>query len=386
VYKDTCKDTSFFKAQYPNADFWQSNVKLMESLDQIAQDKSIVREYDFHSAIQKLIRGMDDAHTQYTSNCFSAVTFVQPLLLAYRYSGNSMDTSEKPEIYFQDVFSSSSFSINSFISPSKGSISREMLTMQIDQLLSNFNSMPTSSFVGATIVKIDGMDAVEVIQKYSNDRGVYRDPAVRFNTALQSYAFGEYMNPDNSPQFLITPKDGSFGFRRELPAKSAVTYTLQMPNSNTLITVDLPWISIASKSKMDLFLQGRDVFYQGNCQDPTIVRKRDFNISVDIPLSNTSSIPAGRSRSTADILTAYDTPISQELELNPYGGYDPATLDLNMIIQDYQPPPISLDGNAPNLIYASGEGGFFQIDSSTGVWVIDFNLIKITDLHLFLVI
>jgi hypothetical protein len=111
--------------------------------------------YDFEEDLANVILALKDAHTLYTkSNCFQYFA-LQPFTLRSR-----MNAAGQQEIYVSDLYSYS-----------KGA----------------WTDLNLAQYVGATIVKINGNDAVKTLYAWGEEfEFMSKDPGVRLRPTLTS--------------------------------------------------------------------------------------------------------------------------------------------------------------------------------------------------------
>ncbi|KAG0005187.1 hypothetical protein BGZ65_011752 [Modicella reniformis] len=173
--------------------FTSGPVDIVDELNKIGQT-DYQNDYQFHSALVKVIDSLNDAHAAYAVDCYAAYHFAQALTL---YA---------PVIEGQQ-------SIRVFIDLEK------------------------RGYDDCEVLTIDGQEAFPYIRAFAETIGFSKDSGVRLNQALASYIYDQERG-----EFVLS--SGRFSERVTLPGKGSLTYELQCANSPTPVTVEDGWLVI----------------------------------------------------------------------------------------------------------------------------------------------
>ncbi|KAJ1565682.1 hypothetical protein HK405_011822, partial [Cladochytrium tenue] len=199
--------------------YFTSNLDLFATLDAIASNPSITTEYDFQTQVQAAIASLNDAHSSYQSNCFLAAEIFQPFVIDAKYAAGS-----KPTIYIR---ASNADRTDLIANPSTSS---SLSTLMGSAWANTTNGNP-SQYIGYTVSKINGLDAVDYIQKFADYWSSFsHTPEARFNLFMPSAAWdshtSSYVLNDGSLYRMVTiPYNLDWYWDYELvsPAGQAVT-------------------------------------------------------------------------------------------------------------------------------------------------------------------
>ncbi|KAI8836706.1 hypothetical protein BJ741DRAFT_648972 [Chytriomyces cf. hyalinus JEL632] len=209
------------------APYYPMSYDFYADLDSIVADPAITTEYQLQRSIQRSIAKLEDGHNSYTLSCFDAFRFVQPFRLMPAYSGESV-----------------SITIDRLYVESKS------LT---DIWTNGTQQQPLSSYIGATVVSMDGRDPLEYLQGFAD---VYNPighaPETRFNGLFSSY------------KGLNSSDDSHFADQSNAPRTSTITYELRLKSGSTA-TVAFPWIGVLNKPITDIATAQT---YHASCRAP----------------------------------------------------------------------------------------------------------------------
>ncbi|KAJ1568110.1 hypothetical protein HK405_003613, partial [Cladochytrium tenue] len=220
-------------AKNSSTPYFESKVDLFATLDAIAANASITTEFDFQSQVQAAIVSLNDGGVVYESTCFGFANLFQPFVIDAKFSAGA-----KPTIYVRgsnadrtDLLYSEPESIT--LDPSM--VSR--ITPLMAKVWNNGTNGGPAQYVGYTVAKINGVDAVTYIQTVA-DRSTAssHSPDARFNSVLPSSAW-------SMSNFAFVLKDGSL-YRTNSVAYGMDwywDYELVSPTGETVTLSKVPW-------------------------------------------------------------------------------------------------------------------------------------------------
>ncbi|KAI9335002.1 hypothetical protein DFJ73DRAFT_852321 [Zopfochytrium polystomum] len=235
-----------------SAPFFHANVDLLEELEKIRRDTSITTELAFHSRIIDLVKSLRDGHTAYEPACFQAFLFFQPWIIGQKYPGGS----GSPTVYLKNVVNAAADAAEA---EAKGSTPDSEPGAS---LLSFWKSagVELSKYLGWTVSKINGLDAVLFIQQEADtEYGVSRVKDTRFNKMFPAHSFqmGSWKLVDSAlyQKTFIRPT-----------FPSSWQYELSPPQggSGSPVSVTVPWGAIVHPMYKDK-LTSRESYYTAVC-------------------------------------------------------------------------------------------------------------------------
>ncbi|CAG8468943.1 4820_t:CDS:2 [Acaulospora colombiana] len=186
----------------PKPGFTFRPVDLAVELDRLLENKYEV-EFDFYTDVKSVINALSDAHTQLTGNCYESFLFDQGL------------------------------SLYSIIRDGK-------------QIIKVFNDSVDPSNINCEVVSIDGLPALDVINKFALDQvGLTKDLGVRFNLALASLSLSRGV-------LQASDFSGLFTSRQQLPPTPYISYTLNC-SGDWLKQVNRRWTVGATRAVLTNF-------------------------------------------------------------------------------------------------------------------------------------
>ncbi|KAI9354349.1 hypothetical protein DFJ73DRAFT_923105 [Zopfochytrium polystomum] len=140
---------------------YASNLDLFAALDAIAADNTVTTEFALHSAIADVVSSLNDAHSYYASLCFASGRMMQPYILDAKYKVGS-----PPTIYIRNtIVNGSTLWQQTGGTPSTANILaglQKAVATFFDQAVPDY-----TKYVGYTVSKINGIDAVTYIQQHA---------------------------------------------------------------------------------------------------------------------------------------------------------------------------------------------------------------------------
>ncbi|KAJ1547342.1 hypothetical protein HK405_006090, partial [Cladochytrium tenue] len=282
--------------------FFTSHVDLLDELEQIRADRSIVTEHAFHSRIVNLVKSLRDGHTAYLPTCFQAYLLFQPWIIAAKYPGGDVDPS--PVIYLRSIISIATKAASSPASSTpltKKDYGGHMVAFW------RAAGIEIANYVGWTVSKINGLDAVLFIQQEGDrEYGVSRTKDTRFNKMLPNYKYagGKWSIADSGLyQRTYIPPDFPTVWQYELspPANNSAANA-----SSVLITV--PWAAVVSPAVAKA-MTSRDTYYSAACVSSSLAASGVAQIVPAVPQSSTNNalLLTPPAASPAELLSASDS-------------------------------------------------------------------------------
>ncbi|KAI9335446.1 hypothetical protein DFJ73DRAFT_851762 [Zopfochytrium polystomum] len=361
---------------------YPSNVDLFATLDNIANDDTITREFQFHTKIVEAVASLNDAHSYYGSYCYLSARFAQPFIIDAKHSGNGIP----PVIYVRDSFASGSTLF------SGGGSMASSLAAAYKAYWSPFLNGDASTYIGYTIKTINGLDALTYIQKFA-DRwtGVSHSQETRFNSFMLSATY-------SSGKFVLT--DGSLYRTRSVPfdLPTVMTYELVSPTGASVM-LSVPW-GCYVKTQSGTAFTDRDSYYQQNCVSANTPRSTPAQASASAANSANGSSRLSDFLAVAQISVPdfEDVGIKERKPAVTTSHLsfkaDPAialTVHKNQVAKvasakrtDRLAGLVST-GSAANTgfslsspLLSDNHGAFYMLDATTGVWA--FTTVQPTDL------
>ncbi|KAJ1554630.1 hypothetical protein HK405_004509, partial [Cladochytrium tenue] len=338
--------------------FFTSYTDLMKELQSIADNVDITTEFAFHYAITSLLKSLRDGHTTYTPKCFQAFVYLQPWVLAARYRSDGT-----PAVYIN---------------------STNPTTSTFDSAIESFwegRGVKVDQYVGYYVYRINGQDPVRYIQNYGDTYyGTSRVKDARFNQMFPSRVWsGQWTTSTSILSTLRTPSPDMSDIR---------TYQLISPNGTHFVTVIVPWAAVLDTSTDSSIAEkftSRDAYYQAYCVDqqlgsqptppsPSIaVDAAEF--AGDLLQADVRTVESWRVAMTK--LAATRMTGSRPNVINPRWSFKKAT----KVMKSYMTvasarlsSSLALnDGSSFNLdnpLVKDTTGAFFNLDGTTGVWVL----------------
>ncbi|KAJ1567538.1 hypothetical protein HK405_005623 [Cladochytrium tenue] len=218
-------------AMNSSSPYFESKFDLFSTLDAIAANASITSEFDFQSQVQAAIASLNDGDVEYESNCFRFAELSQPFVIDAKFSAGA-----KPTIYVR-----ASNADRNDLTPEWFSQVNSSIMLQVTPLMAsvwkNVTNGGPAQYVGYTIAKINGVDAVTYIQTVA-DRSTAssHSPDARFNSVMPSSVWSM-----SNSAFVL--KDGSL-YRTNSVAYGMDwywDYELVSPTGETVILSKVPW-------------------------------------------------------------------------------------------------------------------------------------------------
>ncbi|KAJ1559463.1 hypothetical protein HK405_010546 [Cladochytrium tenue] len=232
-------------AKNSSAPYFESKVDIFAALDAIAANASITSEFDFQSQVQAAIASLNDGGVEYESNCFRFAELYQPFVIDAKFSAGA-----KPTIYIRA--SNADRTDLLYREPGPSTLVDSSMVSRITPLMASVwkdvtNGGP-AQYVGYTVAKINGVDAVTYIQTVADRSTVTsrspdsrfnsvtsRSPDARFNSVLPSSSWSM-----SKSAFVL--KDGSLYRTSSVAGMDWYwDYELVSPTGETVNLSKVPW-------------------------------------------------------------------------------------------------------------------------------------------------
>ncbi|KAJ3323529.1 hypothetical protein HDU76_013624 [Blyttiomyces sp. JEL0837] len=256
-------------AKNSHAPLYQSQVDILQTLDIISQDDNISTEFALHTAIKSLISSLNDAHASYRPSCFSQFAFLQPWVVALKYSGVGGSGDVKgARVILKDTIVNGGTVFDGV----RGGKAAQAVTRYWNEK----NGIDPSKYVGYEIVSVNGIPAMDALQQYADQTtGISRSSDSRLNDILPSYFWSTSPSTGVPGMFMV---DGTFYLLLHPHANftSDIVYELRSDNgkSETLI---IDWAAIPLKKGLMNSLVSKESYYNTFCVvDPASTRDSEM--------------------------------------------------------------------------------------------------------------
>jgi hypothetical protein len=372
-------------------------------LDSIASNTQITTELQLHSDIQLTLSNLQDGHAEYVPKCFGQFFFILPWVVSLKYQ----DKGAAPQVVLRGTFVEQSGYFEGARTASVGKVLNEFFekNLKVGGSSSGASSGSLKKYVGYTVTKIDGVDALQALQNFADIfSSLSKDPSARLNSVLPGYAWA-VNHTTNTPSLSLI--DGRYYFRNRVAPgqKDTITMELKGGSNSETVTVVVPWAAMPASRAVSQSLVNKETFYKTYCafegQDVPVTPPTTNSNSTTVKKSfwaglYDNSNKNGEKTRRAEQQQQQQHRFSNSMESSPnprfqetiFEPYMPSTVNPSVSWTSTSPPPdlstirlnvgsnlnsfyegsVHLDLSKP--VQSDANGAFFMLDATTGIWIL----------------